>query len=123
VLDVGVKDADVLSALGSVFLRSSVLTKRPRCSAKPADLQPRSVAYRDNSAVAWLAAGDTEAALEKLQRAVALDPYNERSWLLMVKIYRQSGRAELARQAMERYGAQVPQSLTFHAAIEKSSSR
>jgi tetratricopeptide (TPR) repeat protein len=118
-----VHDGDVLAALGSVLLQKQRPQDAVAMFSKAAGLQPGSVEHEHNAAVAHLAAGETDRALERLQQAVTLDPYYERSWLLMVQIYRQTGRPELGRKTMERYLKHVPQSLTFRTALNKSVSR
>jgi Tfp pilus assembly protein PilF len=111
------KDAEVMSALASVLMQKQLPGDAAAMFMQAARLQPQSLEHRHNAAVALLANGDRAGALHVLEQAIRVDPYYERSWLLMVQIHRQAGRVELARETVERYLRNVPQSLTFRAAL------
>ena len=74
-----------------------------------------------NLAVAKLAAGDVPGAISQLKRAIALDPYYERSWLLLTSIYTRIGQIELRAATIELYLKLVPQNLTFRALQRQTS--
>ncbi len=80
-----------------------------------ARLQPDHPEHPHNLAVTLLSAGDAEAAVAQLERAVTLDPLYDRSWLLLTQIVK----PELRTQTIERYLKVVPQNLTFHQALKK----
>ena len=85
--------------------------------AEAARAEPASAAQAHNLAVAELACGDAGSAISSLERAVAIDPLYERSWLLLARIYQKSGQAALRTSVIKRYLEHVPQNLTFRAAL------
>jgi Tfp pilus assembly protein PilF len=84
-------------------------------------LNPAKAESAHNLAVAQWAAGDLQSAISQLNRAVSLDPYYERSWLLLTNIYTQLGQVELRAATIERYLKLVPQNLTFRVLQRKIS--
>jgi len=113
------KDPEVLAALGSVLLRKNRPQEARAMFAEAARAEPASAAQAHNLAVAELACGDAASAISSLERAVAIDPVYERSWLLLARIYQNSGQAALRTSVIKRYLEHVPQSLTFRAALRR----
>ena len=68
-----------------------------------------------------MAAGDAAGAVSELKRAISLDSYYERSWLLLTTIYTQLGNKTLRSATVERYLKFVPQSLAFRALKKQTS--
>ena len=86
-----------------------------------ARLNPDSAEAAHNLAVAKMAAGDAAGAVSELKRAISLDSYYERSWLLLTTIYTQLGNKTLRSATIERYLKFVPQSLAFRALKKQTS--
>ena len=83
-----------------------------------ARLQPSNPEPVHNLAVISRAVGNNDAAIAYLERAVWIDPFYERSWLLLAQIYQQLGKTELRKQVIKRYLKYVPQNLTFRTALQ-----
>ena len=109
------KDAEVYSALGSVLLQKQRPKEAVLMYGKAERLNPARAESAHNLAVAELAAGDLPGAISQLKRAVSLDPYYERSWLLLTSVYTQLGQIERRTATVEQYLKLVPQNLTFRA--------
>ena len=112
------KDAEVLSALGSVLVQKQRPKEAIAMYTEAARLQPSNPEPVHNLAVISRAVGNNDAAIAYLERAVWIDPFYERSWLLLAQIYQQLGKTELRKQVIKRYLKYVPQNLTFRTALQ-----
>ena len=115
------KDPEVHSAIGSVLIQKHRPQEAVSMYQETARLNPESAEAAHNLAVAKMAAGDAAGAVSELKRAISLDSYYERSWLLLTTIYTQLGNKTLRSATIERYLKFVPQSLAFRALKKQTS--
>jgi Tfp pilus assembly protein PilF len=118
-MEVTDKDAEVLSALGLVLLQKRRPEEARHMFAEASRLQPANADHVHNLAISLHSAGDTRAAIRELERAIALNPLSQQSWLFLAQIYRQSGNHDRWRETLERYLKYVPQNLSVRAAIRR----
>jgi Tfp pilus assembly protein PilF len=109
------KDAEVLTAIGSVLLQKQRPAEAADIFAKAVRLQPKDGGYAHNLGVALLSKGDVQGAIRELERAIDLDPLNEHAYVILVQIYARSGKTDLRRKTIARYLDANPQSLRFRA--------
>ena len=107
------KDAAVYSALGSVLMQKSRPAEAVQMYDAALRLRPADTETAHNLAVAELAAGNTSGAIDRAERAISIDPYYERSWLMLVGVYTHLDKPALRAATIERYLKLVPQNLTF----------
>ncbi len=112
-IDVKEKDADVLSALGSVLLQK----QRPREAVAmfrgAALLEPANALRAHNLAVALVSTGDVQAGVAQLERAIELDPLLEQAYSLLADTYGRTGQHALRKAAIEKFLAAMPGNLKF----------
>ncbi len=75
--------------------------------------EPAKAEYWLDLAVLQDAAGNITAALESLQRAIALDSFDYRPYLAAAKIYDRMGVPDQARRTVERYLRLDPENVTM----------
>ena len=112
-ISLSTKDAECFSALGSVLLQKRRPADAVNMYGQAVRINPNVAETLHNLAVAELAAGDTSKAIGTAERAIALDPYYERSWLMLTSIYTHLGKPDMRSRTIERYLQVVPQNLTF----------
>jgi Tfp pilus assembly protein PilF len=57
------------------------------------------------------------AAIASLQRATAIDPLLQQSWLLLARIYLKTGKPNLRNQTLKEFLSRMPQNLAVRAAL------
>jgi predicted Zn-dependent protease len=111
------KDPEVLSALGMVLLQKQRPKEAAAMFSKSVSKQPEDAHHHHNLGVSLITAGEIEAGIKEIERAVAIDPLSQQSWLFLAQVHRQQGRLELWKQTLERFLKYVPQSLPARAAL------
>jgi Tfp pilus assembly protein PilF len=112
------KDTEVLSALGMVFLQKQRPKEASAMFAQAVRKQPDNPNSHHNLGVSLVAAGEIEAGIEEIERAVAIDPLLQQSWLFLAQVRRRAGRPDQWRLTLDRYLKHVPQSLPARTALQ-----
>ena len=112
-IDVKERDADVLSALGSVLLQKQRPAEAAAMFAGAVRLEPANALRANNLGVALMSAGDVQAGVAQLERAIKLDPLLEQAYVLLADTYARTGQDGLRKKIIERFLAAMPRSLKF----------
>ncbi len=107
------RDAEVMAATGYLLLEAGKPQPAVAQFQNAVQADSANAEYRLDLAVAQHASGATSAALDSLQRAIALDPYDYRPYLAAAKIYDRLRNPDQARRIIQRYLFLDPQSLTM----------
>jgi len=80
--------------LGLILQYAERLSEAMACFDEAAELEPGVVDHVDAAATVGLIAGDFDAALERLEQLVRIDPHDEQGWVRLIDAYVDAGRHE-----------------------------
>ncbi|MEO8128228.1 MAG: tetratricopeptide repeat protein [Bryobacteraceae bacterium] len=103
------KDAPVFSALGTVLLQKQRPTEAAAMFATAAALEPGDADDAQNEGVALLAAGNAQAAVRQLERALSLDPLLEQAYSILADHFAHQGQVDQQAEILARWLAVMPQ--------------
>ncbi|MDQ6700636.1 MAG: hypothetical protein M3Z36_10680 [Acidobacteriota bacterium] len=118
-VDLKERDADVLSALGSVLLQKQRPAEAAAMFAGAVRLEPASALRVSNLGVALISAGDVQDGIAQLERVIELDPLLEQAYVFLADTYARTGQQELRKKVIERFLTAMPQNLKFHSEFRK----
>jgi tetratricopeptide (TPR) repeat protein len=95
-------DPDILTALGTVLLNRNDFVPAARLFDRVIELRPNDPSSEDNAAMAWLGAGDKEAATRHFEKALVLDPLLIPDIEALLRIFREAGDHAKETALMER---------------------
>jgi photosynthetic reaction center cytochrome c subunit len=84
-------DSDLFSSIGNALLLAKQPVEAQFAFERALQLNPNSAAGETNAASAYLQAGNIDAAVTHLQRAVALDPLHLDAIAPLIRLYKQQG--------------------------------
>jgi len=95
-----------------VYLRKGLPRDAVQVFQRAVELPPGAATYHVNLATALTEAGDSEAAIGHLNRAIELDPWLEIAYRRLVEIYGKSHRYAAVNDVFRRYLMFRPQSIS-----------
>jgi len=106
-------DPDVLTAMGRALLAEKQAPEAAPLLDRALELGPDSAVAEANAGSAWLRAGNTQKAVQRLERAIALDPLLLPAAEALLQIYRQQGDSDkldaLGERVRQALGSSAPQ--------------
>jgi hypothetical protein len=98
-------DSEVFTSIGVALLLAKQTSEAELAFERALQLNPDSVSGETNAASAYLQAGDLDAAVVHLERAVALDPLHLPAVTPLIELYRRQGNAAKAAELSSRVSA------------------
>lgn len=111
------KDAPVLAALGSLAIQKERPIEARAWLLEAVHLEPANAEYHMRLGWAEQARGRNDAALQRYEEAIRLDPFYFDAYVLIAQIHRAQGNTEAYRQVLQRYLKHVPGSLAARMAL------
>ncbi|HEV2423678.1 MAG TPA: multiheme c-type cytochrome [Terriglobia bacterium] len=116
-------DAPVLTAIGQVMLGAGDARNAASVFERAIQAQPDNPSNYIHAALAWKAAGDSQKAIERLEKALRLDPVMEQPYRVLAEVYGDENQPAMVHMTYERYLKAFPESIEAQQDVKDSAMR